>query len=105
MSVYGGLERVAPGGLPDIRSGDVLARIDADVGSLDDFFVRGIVPAAAALLASVVACAVLGAIDGRLAVWLALVLVVGGVVVPLAARTASRGRGRAPGPGARSPAR
>jgi ATP-binding cassette subfamily C protein CydC len=90
VAVYQGIERISPGGL-GLRSGDLLARVDADVGSLDDFFVRGLVPTAAALMAAGVACAVLAWLDGRLALVLAVFLVGAGLALPLGARAASRG--------------
>ena len=89
-TVYRAVARLAPGDLPDARSGDLLARIDADVDSLDVFFVRGVVPAAAAALASPVACAVLGVLRPELAAVLAGFLLAAGVGVPLATRAASR---------------
>jgi thiol reductant ABC exporter CydC subunit len=88
--VYRAIARLAPGDLPDARSGDLLARIDADVESLDAFFVRGLVPVVAAAIGSAVACAILGVLVPMAAAILALVLIVAGVGVPLATRAASR---------------
>jgi ATP-binding cassette subfamily C protein CydC len=90
VAVYRGIERISPGGL-GLRSGEVLARVDADVASLDDFFVRGMVPTVAAVVAAGVACAVLVWLDGRLALALAVFLVAAGLAIPLGARAASRG--------------
>jgi thiol reductant ABC exporter CydC subunit len=90
-TVYRAVARLAPGDLPDGRSGDLLARIDADVESLDAFFVRGLVPIAAAAIGSVVACAILGVLVPEAAAALALVLIVAGVGVPFGTRAASRG--------------
>ena len=90
-TVYRAVARLAPGDLPDVRSGDLLARIDADVDSLDVFFVRGVVPIAAATIASAVACVVLSVILPELAAVLAVFLLAAGVGVPLATRAASRG--------------
>jgi thiol reductant ABC exporter CydC subunit len=89
-TVYRAVARLSPGDLPHARSGDLLARIDADVESLDVFFVRGLIPVAAAALGSVVSCAILGVLVPRAAAVLALVLIVAGVGVPLATRAASR---------------
>ena len=88
-NVYRAVERLSPGDLPEGRSGDLLARIDADVDSLDVFFVRGLVPVVAACVGSVVACVILGVLDPRLAILLAVGLAIVGVGVPLAARAAS----------------
>jgi len=92
-TVYRSVARLAPGDLPDARSGDLLARIDADVGSLDVFFVRALVPVAAAILGGAFACAILGVLAPQLAVVLALFLVLAGIGVPLATRAASREAG------------
>jgi len=88
-SVYRSVERLSPGDLADGRSGDLLARIDADVDALDVFFVRGLVPVVAACVGAAVACVILGALALSLAAVLAAFLVVAGVGVPLAARAAS----------------
>jgi ATP-binding cassette subfamily C protein CydC len=88
-NVFRAVEPLAPGDLPDERSGDLLARIDADVDSLDVFFVRGLAPVLAASVGAVAACVILGTLDPALAVALGVFLVGVGVVVPLAARAAS----------------
>ena len=91
VAFYRAVEPLAPAGLDRHRTGDLLARAVADVDTLDDFFVRGIVPPVAALLAVLLAAAILGAFASPL---LAIVLLGGlavvGVVVPLATRRASR---------------
>ena len=51
---FAAVEPLAPAGLRAHRSGDLLARIGADVETLDSFFVRGIAPPlTAALVASI----------------------------------------------------
>ena len=91
VAFYRAVEPLAPAGLDRHRTGDLLARAVADVDTLDDFFVRGIVPPVAALLAVLLAAAILGAFASPL---LAGVLVgglaVAGVVVPFLTRRASR---------------
>jgi ATP-binding cassette, subfamily C, bacterial CydC len=89
-AVYRAVARLAPGDLPDARSGDLLARIDADVGSLDAFFVRGLVPVTAAVFGCAVACLILGVLTPELAAVLAVFLIAAGVGVPLATRALSR---------------
>ena len=49
--LYQRIEPLAPSGLARYRSGDLLSRIRADIDTLDDFYVRGLVPMAVALLA------------------------------------------------------
>ena len=84
--LYRAIEPLAPGGLRAFRSGDLLARTVADVDTLDAFFVRGLVPPAAAVLAVAFACAILAAFEPALALVLFAFLAIGGVAVPLAAR-------------------
>ena len=88
--LYRAIEPLAPGGLRAFRSGDLLARTVADVDTLDAFFVRGLVPPAAAVLAAAFACAILAAFEPAPALVLLAFLAIGGVVVPLAARRLAR---------------
>jgi ATP-binding cassette subfamily C protein CydC len=88
--LYRAIEPLAPGGLRVYRSGDLLARTVADVDTLDAFFVRGLVPSAAAVLAVAFSCAILAALDPAMAVVLFSFLAVGGVALPLAARGLAR---------------
>ncbi|MBX6767176.1 MAG: thiol reductant ABC exporter subunit CydC, partial [Actinomadura rubrobrunea] len=62
VRLYRALARIAPAGLRDLRSGDLLTRLVADVDTTQDLFVRGVLPPAAAALAggaAVGACAFL----------------------------------------------
>jgi ATP-binding cassette, subfamily C, bacterial CydC len=88
--LYRAIEPLAPGGLRAFRSGDLLARTVADVDTLDAFFVRGLVPPTAAVLAVAFACAILAAFEPALAIVLFAFLAIGGVAVPLAARRLAR---------------
>jgi thiol reductant ABC exporter CydC subunit len=89
-TVYRAVARLAPGDLPAARSGDLLARIDADVESLDVFFVRGLVPIGAAAIGAAAACVIMGLLRPELALVLLVFLAAAGVGVPLATRSASR---------------
>ena len=81
---YERLEPLAPARLAAFRSGDLLARIRADIDTLDDYYVRGIVPAFAALLAGACILPFLSRYDPRLA-WIdCLGLVFAGLAAPLA---------------------
>jgi thiol reductant ABC exporter CydC subunit len=42
--VYRRLERLVPGGLPGIHSGDLLARLVGDVNAIQDLVIRGVTP-------------------------------------------------------------
>ena len=92
VSFYRAVEPLAPAGLGSDRSGDLMARAVTDIDTLDAFYVRGLTPPAAALLTTVFACAVLGALDPRLALVLLACLAAGGLAVPWAVRRASRPR-------------
>ena len=58
---------LAPARLAEFRSGDLLARIRADIDRLDDYYVRGIVPAAVALLSGCLILLFLARFDARIA--------------------------------------
>jgi thiol reductant ABC exporter CydC subunit len=91
VAFYRAVEPLAPAGLERHRTGDLLARAVADVDTLDDFFVRGVVPPVAAFLAVLLAGAILAAFASpALAVVLLFGLAVAGVAVPLVTRRASR---------------
>lgn len=91
VAFYRAVEPLAPGGLEGHRTGDLLARAVADVDTLDDFFVRGVVPPVAAFLAVLLAAGILGAFaTPPLGVVLLCGLAIVGVAIPLATRRASR---------------
>ena len=77
--LFRAIEPLAPGGLGAFRSGDLLARTVADVDTLDAFFVRGLVPPVAAVLAVAFACAILAAFEPVLALVLLAFLAIGGI--------------------------
>ncbi|GGX78947.1 thiol reductant ABC exporter subunit CydD [Streptomyces fructofermentans] len=52
VAVYRRLERLAPAGLRDTRRGDLLSRLVADVDALQDYWLRWLLPAAAAAVVS-----------------------------------------------------
>ncbi|MGW7606092.1 thiol reductant ABC exporter subunit CydD [Streptomyces sp. NPDC054766] len=52
VAVYRRLERLAPAGLRTTRRGDLLSRLVADVDTLQDYWLRWLLPAGAALLVS-----------------------------------------------------
>jgi ATP-binding cassette subfamily C protein CydC len=91
---YQALEPLAPARLVLHRSGDLLARMVADVETLQDLFLRGIAPPAAALLVAGLAAWLVGRFDPRLALLLLLFLFLAGVGVPLLARALSRSAGQ-----------
>ncbi|MFJ7042220.1 thiol reductant ABC exporter subunit CydD [Streptomyces sp. NPDC101112] len=52
VAVYRRLERLAPAGLRTVRRGDLLSRLVADVDALQDYWVRWLLPAGAAVAVS-----------------------------------------------------
>ncbi|WP_371670337.1 thiol reductant ABC exporter subunit CydD [Streptomyces sp. NBC_00289] len=57
VAVYRRLERLAPAGLRRTRRGDLLSRLVADVDALQDYWLRWLLPAGAAVLVSAAAVA------------------------------------------------
>jgi thiol reductant ABC exporter CydC subunit len=101
VAIWRRLESLAPAGLPAFHSGDLLARLVADVDATQDLFIRGLTPVLAAALAgsgAVVACV---ALIGRGGLVLAAGLLAGALAVPLACVAAARkaARGVAPARG------
>jgi ATP-binding cassette, subfamily C, bacterial CydC len=94
VRIYRRLERLAPAGLAEFSSGDLLARLVSDVDATQDLFIRGIAaPLAAAVVGagSVVACLLILAPAGAA---LAAGLLVAGIGVPVLAARAARGAAR-----------
>ncbi|MEK6439945.1 thiol reductant ABC exporter subunit CydD [Pseudonocardia sp. T1-2H] len=91
VAVWRHLERVAPAGLPAYRSGDLLARLVADVDAQQDLFLRVAVPCAAAAVAGVGAIALLWWLLPGAGLALLVALLLAAVAVPwLAARAGRR---------------
>ncbi len=75
---------IRPARLAGFRSGDLLARIHADIDTLDDYYVRGIVPAIVAVLAGACIVPFLSRYDPRIA-WIdGMALLAAGIAAPLA---------------------
>jgi len=85
VQVYDRLEPLAPAELEGYRRGDLLSRVVADVDALQVLYLRGVVPAIAAVLAGCVSVAVAAAILPSAGVVLAVGLALAGIGVPLAA--------------------
>ena len=87
---FAAIEPLAPAGLTDRRRGDLVARIVSDVGTLEDFYVRVILPPVTAVLVAILGGLLLGAADPLLGLTLIAFLVGAGIVLPLGARRLSR---------------
>ncbi|TDC70077.1 thiol reductant ABC exporter subunit CydD [Streptomyces hainanensis] len=91
VTVYRRLERLAPAGLGRARRGDLLSRLVADVDALQDYFLRWLLPVAAAVTVGVGAVAFTGWLSPAAGVALAAGLLVAGLgVTALAAALARR---------------
>ncbi len=91
---YAALEPLAPARLQRYRSGDLLARIIADIRTLENFFVRVLAPPWVAALTALLLTGFLAAFAPRLGVvWLAFFLLAA-VAVPVWARLRARKAGQ-----------
>lgn len=82
---YERIARLSPTQLQDRRHGDLLARFVADVDSLQNLYLRGLLPPVVALAAGAGAVGVVAAILPAAGVLLAAGLAAGGIVVPASA--------------------
>ena len=88
------IEPLAPAGLRAWRSGDLLARVTADIGTLEEAFAGVAMPPIAAAAAVAFGCVLLGWIQ-PLAGWVLLAFAVAaGLLLPSAVRLGSRSRAR-----------
>ena len=89
--VYEAVEPLAPAQLEDTRRGDLLARFVGDVDSLQNLYLRGLEPPLVALIAGAASVALAALFLPDAGLVLAAGLLLGGIVVPLAASSWSRG--------------
>jgi ATP-binding cassette, subfamily C, bacterial CydC len=80
--LYQGLEPLAPAGLMDQRSGDVISRAVGDVDRIEVFYAHTIAPAINAILVPALTLVVLARFDPRLALTLLPFLLGVGIVAP-----------------------
>jgi thiol reductant ABC exporter CydC subunit len=83
--VYERIAPLSPAQLQDRRHGDLLARLVADVDSLQNLYLRGLLPPVVAVAAGAGAAGVVAAILPRAALVLAAGLLVAGIAVPVGA--------------------
>ncbi len=94
VAFYAALEPLTPARLMQYRSGDLLARIVADIGALENFYIRAVAPPLVALLVTALMAVLLGSFDRRLAVAVVGLMLVAGVAAPVLAQVLSRAPGR-----------
>ncbi|MFH8435224.1 thiol reductant ABC exporter subunit CydD [Streptomyces sp. NPDC018007] len=90
VSVYRGLERIAPAGLRTTRRGDLLTRLVADVDALQDYWLRWLLPAGTAVVVGAAAAGFTGWLLPEAGVILAVGLLLAGVGVPLVSGACAR---------------
>jgi ATP-binding cassette, subfamily C, bacterial CydC len=88
--LFAALEPLAPARLMSYRSGDLLTRILGDIETLENFYVRVIIPPISAVLVTIFVCLILGAFDKVLALAMLIFLVLTGVVLPVLSRWLSQ---------------
>ena len=92
---YQALEPLAPARLWQYQAGDLLNRAIADVGVLENLYVRAVAPPLTALLVSLAGAAFLSAFIPWLGLVLLGFLLLGGAILPLGLHFASRHPGQA----------
>ncbi|MFD9187784.1 thiol reductant ABC exporter subunit CydD [Streptomyces phaeochromogenes] len=90
VAVYRRLERLAPAGLRSARRGDLLSRLVADVDALQDYWLRWLLPAAAAAVVSAGSVGFTAWLLPEAGAALALGLLAAGVGVPLVTGAVAR---------------
>jgi ATP-binding cassette subfamily C protein CydCD len=90
VAVYRRLERLAPAGLRRTRRGDLLSRLVADVDALQDYWLRWLLPAGAAVAVSVASVAFTGRLLPEAGAVLAVGLLAAGAGVPLVTGAVAR---------------
>lgn len=93
--LFGRMVPLAPAALDDLRSGDLLARLRADIDRLELTFLRLLSPLAVALLTLAAVGLVLFVHDGLLATGVLAVLIGCGLLAPALAAMAASGPGKA----------
>ncbi|MGW2300575.1 thiol reductant ABC exporter subunit CydD [Streptomyces sp. NPDC001809] len=82
VSVFRRLERIAPAGLRRTRRGDLLSRLVQDVDALQDYWLRWLLPAGAALLVGIASVGFTAWLLPEAGAVLAVGLLVAGFLVP-----------------------
>jgi thiol reductant ABC exporter CydC subunit len=90
VRVYERLEQLAPAGLPAFRSGDLLARVVADVDALQDLPLRVLQPVLVALVAGAAVVGLLWWLLPAAGLLLAVLLVTAAVAVPAVTQALAR---------------
>ncbi|MFI6490403.1 thiol reductant ABC exporter subunit CydD [Streptomyces sp. NPDC050564] len=90
VAVYRRLERLAPAGLRTTRRGDLLSRLVADVDAMQDYWLRWLLPAGAAVVVSAASVGFTAWLLPEAGAALAVGLLAAGVGVPLVTGAVAR---------------
>lgn len=90
VAVYRRLERLAPAGLRTARRGDLLSRLVADVDALQDYWLRWLLPASAAVVVSAASVGFTAWLLPEVGAALAFGLLAAGAGVPLVTGAVAR---------------
>ncbi len=90
VDVYHRLQRLAPAGLAEFRSGDLLARLVCDVDAVQDLFIRGVAPPLVAALVGAGAVALVLTVYAPAAGALAAGLLLAGIALPVLVAAVAR---------------
>ncbi len=95
VDLFRSLERIAPGGLEDLRSAEIAARLKLDVDRLELVFLRLVAPLVVAASVGVVVTAIVAHLaSGTIALAFAAAFFAGGMVLPFLTAHAARAAGR-----------
>ena len=95
VDFYRAIEPLAPARLSKFRTGDLLGRVVADVGSLQEIYLRAIAPPVVALVMAVAVVVMFAAFNWLTAFTVLLFLLITGIALPLYAEKQTRFVGRA----------
>lgn len=95
VDLFRDLERIAPGGLEDLRSAEIAARLKLDVDRLELVFLRLVAPLVVAATVGVAVTAIVAHLaSGTIALAFAAAFFVGGMVLPFLTARVARAAGR-----------
>ncbi len=87
---YSAIEPLAPARLQQLRGGDLMSIIVSDIETLEQFYIRVVIPPFSAVLVIVLATLFLGSFGPSLGLALLVFLLLTGILLPLVSRTLSR---------------
>lgn len=98
LTFFRRLVPLVPGGLGEMRHGDLLSRFVGDVDRLQDLYLRALSPPLIAIMSGTVCVIVAGIMLPAAGIVLALMLLLGGIAVPVLTRRVARNSGRRQAP-------